>query len=365
MSCRVLFLTKYDQTGASSRYRVYQFLPFLDAAGIEYTVCPLLPPRYVRERYQSKANGFRTALASGVIESFYRRVRTMLYTARLFDLVFIQYEALPYIPYEIERSLLRADRPVITDYDDATFVTYAQHRSPVVRRLLGDKIARLVRASAHVIVGNRYLGDWASEFSENVTVIPTSVDLQKYPLRPEAAHSDGRAILVWIGTPLTARYLRLVGGALRSLRAEHDFALKVIGAPSVKLSGVNVVHVPWSELTEGDELAGCAAGMMPLSDGLWERGKSALKLIQYMAAGIVGVASPVGANCDVVRDGENGFLADTDDEWIWKLSATLQDDALRRRLARAGRATVETRFSLQANAGRWVNILRKVCSGGP
>jgi len=53
---------------------------------------------------------------------------------------------------------------------------------------------------------------------------------------------------------------------------------------------------------------------MPLPQGAWEYGKSGYKLVQYMAASRPVVASPVGVNCDVVKEGVNGFVAITEEE---------------------------------------------------
>ena len=65
----------------------------------------------------------------------------------------------------------------------------------------------------------------------------------------------------------------------------------------------------WSEATEADSLADAHIGVMPLSDDEWARGKCAFKLLQYMAASLPCVASPVGANTEAVIDGFNGFHA--------------------------------------------------------
>ncbi len=48
----VLFLTKYTSLGASSRYRAYQYLDFVQQAGFECVVEPLFPDQYLEQTYR-------------------------------------------------------------------------------------------------------------------------------------------------------------------------------------------------------------------------------------------------------------------------------------------------------------------------
>ena len=279
-----------------------------------------------------------------------------------YSLVYLQSEALPYLPFEFERHLFAAGPPVVVDYDDAIYTNYALISNRLLQRLLGSKIPSVIRHSAHVIVANQTLADWAHKFNSNISVIPTSVDLRKYPFTQTPKPTECSSYIGWIGSPITVRYLQLLETPLRILHSRHNFSLKVIGAPDLRMEGISIIHVPWSESTEANELRTCVAGVMPLPDLPWERGKSALKLIQYLAAGIVGVASPVGTNCDVVQDGENGFLATSDKEWVEKLSLVLENPLLRHKLGIAGRRTVESKYSVQANAPKWIDVLRSIAT---
>ena len=143
------------------------------------------------------------------------------------------------------------------------------------------------------------------------------------------------------------------------MRERHQFILQVIGAPGFTMEGVDVLAHAWSEAREVADLQSCDIGIMPLPDDPWARGKSALKLIQYLAAGLAAVASPVGANCDVLTDGEDGLFAATDEAWVERLTLLIERPAYRERLAAAGRRTAERQFSLQANAPRFVEVMRR------
>ena len=91
--------------------------------------------------------------------------------------------------------------------------------------------------------------------------------------------------------------------------------------------------VDWNETTEGLLLEQSPVGIMPLTDDAFSRGKSAFKLIQYQAAGLPAIASPVGENRNVIADGINGFLANTPTEWANALTRLANDRKLYRKLA--------------------------------
>lgn len=358
---KILFLTRFSALTAYTRYRVTQYLPFVREAGFDCTLHSLFPDTYLKHTYGAKSRRRAlSALAPLILTSLARRWWLIVRDTRQYDAVFLQYEVLPYAPLSVERTLFRSGVPVVVDYDDAISLMYEHHPNRFLRRLLGPKIPGIVAGSFHVITANRNLAEWATQFNEHVTIIPNSVDLGKVKQTAPGSTHNARPVIGWIGTPVTAKYLQLLDRPLQALRSRHDFVLKVIGAPGFTMAGIDVHAVPWSEATEADELSTCDIGVMPLPDDGWARGKSALKLIQYLAVGIAAVASPVGANCDVLKDGHNGFLAGTDEEWTEKLAVLLEVPRRREQLARAGRRTVEEHFSLETNAPVFVEVLRRL-----
>ena len=99
---------------------------------------------------------------------------------------------------------------------------------------------------------------------------------------------------------------------------------------------------------------------MPLTDDAWSRGKCAFKLLQYMAAALPCVASPVGANTEAVIDGVNGFHARTTEDWERSLEALLLSPELRARFGASGRAHVESRYSMRRYQQGYVELLRRL-----
>ncbi len=347
----VLALTRYPRQGASSRTRFLAYLPMLREAGLSVEVSPFFDEEYLARLYGGKRQRRRAILAS------YLRRLAMLRRLSSYDLVWIEKEALPWLPLAIERLLLRRV-PYVVDYDDAWFLRYQS--GGLWNALLRGKLDGLIGGSHAALVGNGFLADWArTAGARHIVELPTSVPFERYSPRP-AGPSGGKLRIGWIGTPSSAAlYLRPLAPVLAEAVRQGWASVTVVGAQDAGLAGIEgVTCLPWSEETEVDCLHRFDVGIMPLSDDTWSQGKCAYKLIQYMAVGLPVVASPVGTNLKVVRPGENGFLATTPEEWLQALRSLADDPALRLRLGDAGRKRVEQDFAIAPAAPRLIETLR-------
>ena len=104
------------------------------------------------------------------------------------------------------------------------------------------------------------------------------------------------------------------------------------------------------------------AGLMPLADDPWCRGKGAYKLIQYMAAGVPCLAAPVGANLEVVLEGVTGFFARKSGEWRILLNKLAADSALCDSLGAAGRKRAESLYDYSVTSAQFQQVLAMSCS---
>jgi len=343
----VLLLTRYERLGASSRVRFLQFLPALEQQGFTFDVQPLLDNAYVRSLYGGPPVG-----AGSLLRSYARRFRALARRMR-YDLIWLEKEALPWLPTWLEIARLQG-LPYVVDYDDAWFHRYENHwLSP----LLSHKIDAVMRVAHTVVAGNDYLARRARQAgARQVEIVPTAIDLERYRDLPSVPRTDGVTV-GWIGIPLNAHYLTIAGPALRAV---DQLKLHVVGAPVPgELAGIPAESFAWSEDTEIARISAFDVGIMPLHDTPWERGKCAYKLLQVMAAGRPVIASPVGANAQVVRHGVNGFLADTTEEWTNALRTLASDPALRQRMGAEARRTVQDRYSAAIVAPRLAAILQQ------
>lgn len=357
---KVLLFSKYSRRGPSSRLRSLQYLPLLKEQGIDVQVHALFPDAYLESLYQGRT---RVARYRGLWYGGQRLIE--LLRSKDFDLTWIEGELFPYLPMWIESALLKSNRPYVVDYDDALFHRYDLSSNPLVRRFLGRKIDQVMRNASCVVVGNQYLADRASSAgARSIEIIPTVVDDGRYGL---ADHDERRPpVIGWIGSPATENYVLDYRDLLETVCVENRARLLLIGAKGAAAGCFDDLKpevVAWSEDTEAKAIAEMDIGIMPLRDSPWERGKCGYKIVQYMACGLPVVASSVGANVDIVRHGENGFLASSDLEWRESLQRLIDDPPLRHRMGRAGRRCVEDHYSIRTQAPRLAALLHSAGGG--
>lgn len=349
---RLLMLPRYGPLGASSRVRMYQYIPALEAAGFSVRISPLFDDSYVRALYQQQRPW------GTIVKGYLRQVRALL-ASHSHDVVWIEKELLPWVPEGIE-GFLRPRTAVAVDYDDAVFHRYDRHASGIVRRLLGGKIDAVMRRADLVIAGNAYLAARAAAAgSPWIERLPTVVDLRRYPERA-ACRDGGPVVIGWIGSPATAEYLRIIAPALQQLASNRRIRCIAVGAREDQVEGTPFQATSWTESSEADRVAAFDIGVMPLPDEPWERGKCGYKLIQYMACGLPVVTSPVGVNTEIVTPGVNGELAASSEQWLTALTALVDDPTLRARYGSEGRRRVEECYSLHAQAPRLVMMLQEL-----
>ena len=350
---RVLLLSRYGRLGASSRIRSYQYLPFLEAQGVHVTVSPLFEDSYLHGLYSAHKTD-----AYFVFQAYFRRVGRLL-ESRNFDLVWIEYELLPWTPHWAEKVLAALGTPYLVDYDDAIFHRYDMHPRRLVRLLLGRKIDRVMQKASKVVVGNEYLAEraWRSG-ARHVNILPSVVDLARYRIEKGMGH--GSFTVGWIGSPTTAPYLEPVLPAIEEFAKNRNVRLVLVGSGKVPINGIPVEIREWSEDREVGDIQSFDVGIMPLPNDPWALGKCGYKLVQYMACALPVVASPVGVNKEMVRDGWNGFLAEGKGDWIQALNTLYENASRREEMGKAGRALVEEKYCLKATGPRLLALLKSV-----
>lgn len=325
----------------------------MESAGHKVVISSLFDDEYLNRKYTT---GHTSKLS--IVKSLFRRLWAVL-SVHKSSVVFIEYELLPYVPAFLERWLQWRYVHMIVDYDDALFHQYDQHKKRWIRLLLGKKIAKVMQSASTVVAGNRYLASYALDNgAKEVVIIPTVVDLQRYPVR-FTKQSDSTFTIGWIGSPSTSSYLKLIAPALSELCQDPNIRIHLIGAGLVELPGVRLVGIQWSEQTEVDEMQRFDVGIMPLPDDPWARGKCGFKLIQYMACGLPVIASPVGVNTEIVTHGLNGYLAETPDEWVNAIRHLKSNPKLCKEMGATGRRRVEESYCLNVTTPKMIGLFSK------
>ncbi len=339
----------------SQRLKYEQYFESWSAAGWSVDVRPFWDEAAWEALYRP---GLSLRKIAGFLRGLLRR-RADRRAASRADLVYLHLEAVPLGPPWIERSLARAGIPIVYDIDDLIHLPHSSGANPFMRRLRPTgKVSELVRLARVVVVCTEYLAEYARRWNPRVHNISSTIDTDAYVPRETGSATQG-VVVGWSGSHSTSPYLHLLDDVLRELHASDGIRLTVIGDPGFSLSGVPVDARAWALEREVADLAEIDIGVYPLPDAEWVLGKSGLKALQYMGMGIPTVAERIGTNPTIIRDGENGLLASTPEEWRDAIRLLVRDPALRHRLGQAGRRTVEERYSVNANAPRYLEVLRE------
>ena len=251
----------------------------------------------------------------------------------------------------------------IFDFDDAIYVRKPRHLGEAAddswwRR---QKFAATCRRVDVVAAGNDVLAAAAAPYARRIVTLPTALDASTY--QATSATQDDPPTIAWVGNPENLGYLEVLRPALARLAVRHPaLRLRVICSQFPDWPDVRIERIQWSPAAEIAALAGSHIGVMPLTDDEWARGKCAFKLLQYMAASLPCVASPVGANTEAVIEGVTGFHARDPAEWEHALERLIGSAELRARLGAAGRAYVESRYGMKSYQARYLELFESLIS---
>ncbi len=345
---RFLFIASGRSTPAT-RFRVDQYIPVLREAGHRCDVAYSFPEKYDSFRWL----GWRL---SQRLKRTVRQWHAWLAKRRRYDAIFIEREVFGDGTSDLESSFREATQRLILDVDDGVFLRHPEKF---------DAISRMCDVA---IAGNSFLASYLSERCPSVVQIPTCIRMAEYPLRPSAradskADSDTKPTIGWIGTTHNVVFLSVAAEAIRRVASRHPFRLLIVATTDerlaeVDLSGVDVEFRDWDPASEVADLHEMDIGLMPLPDGEdWMKYKCGLKLLQYLAVGTPGIASPIGVNAEIMEGNRVGRSATNVDQWESALEELLTDSSLRNELGLVGRQLVQDRFSIEANWRRLESIL--------
>ena len=347
-------------TTPSQRFRIEQWRGPLEEFGIRVRLAPFADRRLMELLYEPGRSAQKIA---GMIAGFARRLGDVA-TAGRGDAILIHRAAWLAGPALLERLLGLWRKPILFDFDDAIYLRHTSGANRLFDWLkFPGKTAALCRMSSLVVAGNDYLAAYAREHNPHVVVVPTSIDTNLY-VPTERGDCSHRVAIGWTGSATSMTHLEMFAPVLRELLAHRDVEIRVQSNRPPLLSGVPFVWRPWHIATEVDEIRAFDIGIKPMPDDPWARGKCPMKELQYMALGIPAVCSAVGTSAEVIRDGENGFLANSAGQWVERFTRLVDDAALRRKIGLAGRQTVEERYSTMVCAARVAAAIRSVVEDG-
>ncbi|MEN6617431.1 MAG: glycosyltransferase family 4 protein [Syntrophorhabdus sp.] len=314
---------------AASRYRVFQYIPYLKEHGIETTFG--LYPR--------------------------NPVEMMRFLGNLpkYDCLFLQRKRFSGALLSLVR---RRARKIIYYIEDSLMYRNSTSKFPHSRTLL-KRFADMVKASDYVIAGNRFLMEQTLPFTQQVDVIPTAIDADRY-IPKDYTIKKARVNLGWIGDHGSIHYMEKMKPIFETIGRRYPKAeLSIVCDTFIDCRDIPIIRKVWSHETEIKDLRDMDIGLMPLMNDLWSEGKCGLKILQYFGIAVPAVCTPVGVNKDVVKDGTTGFYANDPDEWVEKLSILIENPDLRRQMGEKGREIVMNGYTIQACAPKLLQIIQK------
>lgn len=271
------------------------------------------------------------------------------------DVALVLREASPLSRGATERRLLSRAEHGVYDFDDA--LQWDHGEGGLYRRLAPKavKTEASVRAADIVIAGSDLLADWASGFNRHVEVIPTCIDVADYDPKVDYEVNDPPRF-GWLGSNNNEVYLETIAEPLLRLHRRTGARLCLITGPrSVPLPTLEpmIDRLRWSLHAQRSILCTLDIGIMPLPDLPYERGKCGYKLLQYAAAGLLSVGSPVGANSHILSTMGMPSPA-TAGQWDDALDHLLSMSSVdRRQLAEHARRIAISHWSYDTWQHRW------------
>ena len=359
---RILFVTQYGVLAASSRTRVFQYLPYLKELGAECRVLTVLPD-ITGSQLLVTSQSWRKLLyyVWASWRTFFCGLDAF-WIARKSDLVLIQKVILP---APLRWLFAHCSTPLVYDFDDAIFTTEVRRQNWLAswkerRNSIG--VPAMLRLCSLALLENDYTASFAARHCPRIDQITGPIATDHYCPGPQKHRRE--VVLGGIGSASTSAYLDLVREPLKELaRRLPQVRLCIVGAEQIEVQGIASEAKPWQIESEVEDLQNFDIGLMPMPDDPWTRGKGGYKLLQYMAVGLPVLTSPVGINQQIVEDGCQGFWARTSEEWLARLEELVIDGELRRRMGREGRRRVEAVYALKVQQVRLGQLFQELIEG--
>lgn len=357
MPKRILYIVPHRmQRSPGQRFRCEQYIPQLEADGFQITYSNLLSKSDDLAFY---SNGRYFAKFVILIKSFFIRLRDVMRAPR-YDIVFIYREAIMVGSSIFERLLRLSGAKIIFDFDDSIWLNDTSAGNQNLAWLKRPQKTNTIISLSHLtLAGNEYLAQYARKFSKNVAVMPTTIDLRYHS--PKHRYSNTICI-GWTGTSTTLRHFVDIVPILIKLKEKYGskISFMLINNVAYNNDALELKTTPWQLHTEIEDLSKIDIGIMPLPNDQWANGKCGFKGLQYMSLGIPTIMSPVGVNAQIIKHSQNGFLANSPDDWFHYLSMLIENNELRHTIGQAGYETVKQHYSVQAHQQQYVNLFNQL-----
>ncbi|MGN7892734.1 glycosyltransferase [Bacillus sp. 22475] len=365
---KIYFCTPTGRRGASSRYRVFQFLPYLNI-------------QLEKETFQFLDDTTYSLFKSNNLFSvFYRLIfllfkpLSLIFKVKRGDILLVHRDIYPFGLFWLERLLKRKGAKIIFDLDDAIFLDDTSEISNKKNKLLynlkyGKRYDRIIKISDMIICGNEFLESYCKQINSNTIIIPTVIDLNCVKNIDRDSSLKDKIVFGWIGNPGNSSYFKKILPIFDKVADKYkkQIVFRCIGGnlnyiPNSPYFAVE--ELAWSEETEYENLSQIDVGIMPLEDSDWSKGKCGLKILQYMSVGKTTIADAVGVNTSIIDHGKNGFLTHSLDDWEKYIELVVKEHEtnMLEEMGMLAEEKLQAEYSLQVHVSRLKEVIDKVAS---
>jgi glycosyltransferase involved in cell wall biosynthesis len=356
---KILFIAAHRPgRSPSQRFRFEQYFEFLNKNGFQFYFSYLITE--AADKYFYNPGSYNRKLYL-FLKSILKRFRDLIIASR-YDIIFIQREAFMTGTTFFEKNLKNSKAKILFDFDDAIWIHDVSDANKKFAWLKNpDKIATIIRLADMVFAGNNYLATYALQFNPCVKIVPTTIDTDEYK-RLGQPKENGTICIGWSGSITTIKHFKYAELFLEKIKLKYGnrVSIKVIGDASYTNKVLGIQGINWSLEKEIEDLSGFDIGIMPLPDDEWANGKCGLKGLQYMALEIPTIMSPVGVNSEIIKNGVNGFLASSIEEWVETISLLIESKELRYSLGKAARNTVIESYSKSSQKENYLKYFNEL-----
>ena len=339
------------------RLKYEQYFENWKQNGYDITVKPFISTSFQKIVYKK---GYLASKFYYTILGYVSRIIT-LFNLRQYDIVYIFLWVTPFGFPLFEVLYCEIAKRVIYDIDDLVYTT--NKNSPWYSKLFKTKYKPIymMKKAEHVITCTPYLDEFVRKYNRNTTDISSTVDTAKKYNCVNLYSNEKPLTIGWSGSHSTVRHFLTIKNVLVTIQQKYpDIKIMVMGGSNIQIPNLKVESTEWSEEKEIATLQSFDIGIYPLPNEQWVYGKSGLKAIQYMALGIPTIATAIGTNFRVIGNGTSGYLVNSEEEWIEKLTLLIENPSLRKQIGMAGRVKVEDFFSVHANEEKYLNAFNKI-----
>jgi glycosyltransferase involved in cell wall biosynthesis len=295
----------------------------------------------------------------GTIKGYFKRLRDIR-NAKTYDVIYIFLWVSPFGKFFFEKALLKKAKKVIYDFDDSIFLDSNNFFQNIFKS--PKKFNYLIENAHHVILSSPFNLYRCKEINLNnaVSYIPCSLDTTRFKPTEGNTALNRKIVLGWTGTFSSIPYLNSIKPILIKLKKERDFKLLLITNFEYEFPEMDLEVLEWKKESEISDLSKIDVGLYPIHMDEWSLGKGGLKMMQYMAIGIPGVATNYGTAQHIVDHGSNGYLVSTDQEWVDVLKLLIDNKNLRNEIGVKARYDLEKNYSYNAVKNLYLDILNSI-----